>query len=350
MNTQPSMAPGHDRRPMRTRFTDLVGCELPIQQAAFGTLGVELAAGVSAAGGLGMIGAPLASADALSAAFDRVQARTDAPVGVNFVTPFFDLDRDAGALEVAIERASLVEFFYGDPDAELVARIHAGGRLVSWQVGSVGGAIAAARSGCDLVVVQGHEAGGHLTATQALLPLLCEVLDLLDVPVLAAGAITTPRALAAVLAAGAAGGRVGTALIASEEADFHPDYKRAVVAASGTDAVCTDVFAALWPPDAPHRVLRSAIDAVQALDSPTVGTMEIGGQRMAVPRTAGAAPVASATGHIDAMALFAGQGVGSVTALRPAAAIVRGLATGARDLLQSVVGVTGEEEREPLCA
>ena len=314
--------------PMRTNFTDLVSCELPIQQAAFGSLSVELVAAVSAAGGLGMISAPLVSADVLAAAFDEIRVRTDAPVGVNFVVPFFDLARDGATLEVAIERAAVVEFFYGAPESDLVERIHRGGGLASWQVGSVADAVGAARCGCDLVVVQGHEAGGHVAGTHALLPMLCEVLDLIEVPVLAAGGITTPRALAAVLAAGAAGARIGTALVASDEADFHVDYKRAVVAASSADAVYSDVFAAFWP-DAPHRVLRSAIDAVEALDAPTVGAMDLGGQRVEVPRAAGVAPVASATGRIDAMALFAGQGIGSVTAIRPARTIVRDLATGA---------------------
>jgi NAD(P)H-dependent flavin oxidoreductase YrpB (nitropropane dioxygenase family) len=334
MNTGTSTSPLNREDRIRTRFTELVGCEVPIQQAAFGSLSVELVAAVSGAGGLGMIGAPLVSPEALSAAFDRIRAGTDAPVGVNFVAPFFDLTRDAPTLEVAIERGALVEFFYGNPDRDLVNRIHAGGSLASWQVGSVNAAVAAARAGCDLVVVQGHEAGGHLAGTQALLPLLCEVLDLVNIPVLAAGGITTPRALAAALAAGAAGARIGTALVAAEEADFHPDYKRAIVTASSADAVYSDAFAAFWP-DAPHRVLRSAIDAVQALDLPTVGVMEIGGQRIDVPRAAGAAPVASATGHIEAMALFAGQGVGTVTEVRPAATIIRELATGAKNLLRT---------------
>jgi nitronate monooxygenase len=334
MNAEANAVTRYRETSMHTQFTDLVGCEVPIQQAAFGSLSVELVAAVSAAGGLGMIGAPLVSADALSAAFDWIRAKTGAPVGVNFVAPFFDLNRDGAALEVAIERGALVEFFYGDPDNALVDRIHAGGSLASWQVGSVSDALAAARCGCDLVIVQGHEAGGHLAGTHALLPMLCEVLDLVDVPVLAAGGITTPRAMAAVLAAGAAGVRIGTALVASEEADFHPDYKRAVVKASSADAAYSDVFAAFWP-DAPHRVLTSAIDAVQALDAPTVGAMELGAQRIDVPRAAGAAPVASATGHIEAMALFAGQGVGSITEVRPAATIIRELAAGAQHHLHA---------------
>lgn len=320
---------------MRTGFTDLVGCRLPIQQAGFDSLNVDLAAAISGAGGLGMIGAPHVTAEALSEGFERVRAKTDAPVAVNFAVPFFDvgLEQDAAALEVAIEHGVLVEFFYGAPDVELVERIHAGGSLASWQVGSLGEALDAARCGCDLVVVQGHEAGGHVRGTVALLPLLTQALDVLDVPVVAAGGITTPRGLAAVLAAGAAGARIGTVLVASEEADFHPDYKRMVLEASGADdTVYTEVFSAMWP-DAPHRVLRSAVDAVNAIGAPTVGEMEFAGQRLEVPRTAGLAPHAGATGRIDAMALFAGEGVGSVTEIRPAARIVEELVAGAEELL-----------------
>jgi nitronate monooxygenase len=136
MNAEANAVTPYREISMHTQFTDLVGCELPIQQAAFGSLSVELVAAVGAAGGLGMIGAPLVSAHALSAAFDWIRAKTDAPVGVNFVAPFFDLNRDGAVLEVAIERGALVEFFYGDPDNALVDRIHAGGSLASWQVGS----------------------------------------------------------------------------------------------------------------------------------------------------------------------------------------------------------------------
>jgi nitronate monooxygenase len=325
---------------MRTSFTDLIGCRVPIQQAGFDSLNIDLAAAVSGAGGLGMIGAPRVTADALAAGFDRIRETTDAPVAVNFASPFFDLglERDLGALEMAVERGVMVEFFYGDPDIELVKRIHAGGCLASWQVGSMAEALEAVRCGCDMVVVQGTEAGGHVRGASGLLPLLVGVLERVDVPVIAAGGIGTPRALAAVLAAGAAGARLGTALVASEEADFHIDMKRAMVEASGEDTVYTEAFSAMWP-DAPHRVLRSAVDAVEKIETPTVGVMEFGGEQIDVPRTAGIAPHARTTGSIDAMALFAGEGVGSVTAIRPAAEIVQDLVDGARTLLRAAAAL-----------
>jgi NAD(P)H-dependent flavin oxidoreductase YrpB (nitropropane dioxygenase family) len=319
---------------MRTSFTDLVGCRLPIQQAGFDSMNVDLAAAVSEAGGLGMLGAPLVTADALAGAFDRVREKTGAPVAANFAWPFFDIDRDAGVLDVATQRAVMVEFFYGEPNRDVIERIHAGGCLASWQVGSRVEALQAVEYGCDIVVVQGTEAGGHVRGRSGLLPLLCEVLDRVEVPVIAAGGLTTARALSAVLAAGASGGRLGTALVASEEADFHIDFKRAVVGASGEDTVYSEVFSAMWP-DAPHRVLRSAVETVERLDATTVGAMEFGGNKIDLPRMAGFAPHADATGRIDAMALFAGEGVGAITAIRPAGEIVRDLVNGASELLRS---------------
>jgi nitronate monooxygenase len=319
---------------MRTSFTDLIGCRLPIQQAGFDSLNTELAAAVSKVGGLGMIGAPLVTADALAAGFDKIRETTGAPVAVNFASPFFELPRDRAALDTAIERGVMVEFFYGDPDGEIIQRIHDGGSLASWQVGSRAEALQAVELGCDMVVVQGTEAGGHVRGRSGLILLLSEVVDRVEVPVIAAGGISTPRALAAVLAAGAAGARLGTSLAASQEADFHIEMKQAMVGASGEDTVYGETFSAMWP-DAPHRVLRSAIDAVEQVEEPTVGVMEFGGEEIDVPRTAGIAPHARTKGRIEAMALFAGEGVGSITAIRPAAEIVQDMVDGARDLLRA---------------
>src|SRR5262245_33310358 len=94
---------------------------------------------------------------------------------------------------------------------------HAGGALVSLQVGSVNEARAAVDAGVDVIIAQGTEAGGHVRGHSRLPPLLTAILDAVDVPVLAAGAIGHPRALAAVVAAGADGARVGTAVVASHE-------------------------------------------------------------------------------------------------------------------------------------
>src|SRR5262245_64506635 len=106
------------------------------------------------------------------ALLEEMVPRTGGVFGVNFLMPF--LDREC--LAIAARRARVVEFFYGEPDAELVERGHEFGALVSWQVGSLAEALAAERAGCDFVVVQGTEAGGHVRGRTSLLPLLSQVL------------------------------------------------------------------------------------------------------------------------------------------------------------------------------
>ena len=172
--------------------------------------------------------------------------------GVNFLMPFLD----PACVPVAARRARIVEFFYGAPQPQLVDAAHACGALVSWQVGSLEEALAAERAGCDLVVAQGTEAGGHVRGKTSLLPLLSEVLDALRVPVLAAGGIATARDLAAVLACGASGARIGTRFVAAAESGAHPLYVKALLSATRRTPVSREAYSVGWP-DAPHRVLRS---------------------------------------------------------------------------------------------
>jgi NAD(P)H-dependent flavin oxidoreductase YrpB (nitropropane dioxygenase family) len=302
-----------------TRFSNLVGCRLPLQQAPMGGVaaGPGLAGAVCEAGALGMVAGVMMPASALVTVLDAIAERTAAPCGVNFLVPF--VDRECVAL--AASRVRVVDFFYGDPDPALVALAHAGGALAAWQVGSAAEARAAARAGCDLVVAQGVEAGGHVRGRLGLLPLLAEVLGAVDVPVVAAGGIATAAGVAAALAAGADAVRVGTRFIAADEADAHPRYVEAILAARGEDTVLTEAFSVGWP-DAPHRVLRSCVDAATGLTEEVVGETVHGGHTMPVPRWGTAPPGRATTGHVEAMALYAGQGVGAVGAVAPAAAIV----------------------------
>jgi NAD(P)H-dependent flavin oxidoreductase YrpB (nitropropane dioxygenase family) len=313
-----------------TAFTELIGCQVPIQLAAMGGVGTqELAAAVADAGGLGMTSMVTAPADQLASGLERLSATTSGAVGVNFLMPFLD----PAMAEVAASRCRVVEFFYGDPVAGLVDRVHQGGALVSWQVGSVAEARVAVDAGCDLVVAQGSEAGGHVRGRVALLPLLDSVLEAVEVPVVAAGGIGTARGVAAVLAAGAAGARVGTRFVAATESDAHPDYDRALLAADGGDTTLTETFGVAWP-HAPHRVLHSCVDAAAALGDDVVGqTTTADGEVTPVHRFVPSPPTRGTTGFIGAMALYAGQGVGLVCSVAPAGDIVRELVEGAAALL-----------------
>jgi len=285
--------------------------------------GPELAAAVTGAGALGMLGMP-AGADALRGTVEQLRSRTDGPVGINFLMPF--LDRDA--VEVAAELLPLVEFFYGEPDASLVALVHAGGALAAWQVGSLAEAQAAEDAGCDLVIAQGVEAGGHVRGTSARTALLHEVLGVVRVPVVAAGGIGTAEDVGAVLAAGAAAARVGTRFVATAEADAHADYQRALVTAEAHDTVLTTAFSVLWP-DAPHRVLAASVRAAEAHPGDDVGfTPAPDGARMPIPRLSPIPPSRTTEGTVGAMALYAGESVSAVRAVAGAADVVRELAAG----------------------
>src|SRR5436190_18922002 len=243
---------------MPTAFTELVGSRLPLQLAPMGG-GVgtpELALAVCRAGGLGMV-----SSTYFQPLEDQLRflgQEAAAPYGVGFFA--FALPRRTAELELAASRARVVDVFWGEPDPAAVARIHAGGALALWQVGSYDEAAAAADAGCDVVVAQGVEAGGHVRGTTPLLALLDEVLSRIEVPVVAAGGISSAARVREVLAAGAAGVRVGTRLLATTESAAHPDYVAALLAAGGDDTELTTAFEVGWP-DAPHRVIRGALTA-----------------------------------------------------------------------------------------
>jgi len=303
-----------------TRFTDLLDCRLPIQQAPMGCVSSDppLPVAVAEAGGNGMLSGVLQPPDLLAATLD---ALPPAAIGVNFLVPFL-LDRTV--VEVAAARAPLVDFFWGEPDPSLVELVHAGGGLASWQVGSVEEARAAAAAGCDIVVAQGVEAGGHVRGQLGLLPLLDGVLDAVDIPVVAAGGIATARGVAAVLAAGADAARVGTRFVATHEAlevGAHQEYVEALLGASGDDTVLTDAFSMMWPA-APHRVLTKCVTAASRSDREPVGETTLGGVTFPVTRWSVVSPNASTTGDIGAMALYAGQGVGAVDRVQPAGEVV----------------------------
>jgi nitronate monooxygenase len=310
---------------VETAFTRLVGCRLPLQQAGMGgTATPELAAAVAEAGALGMLGVAGLPPDAVAAAIQAVAARTSRPFGVNFLMRF--LDREA--VIAAAGRSRVVEFFYGDPDPDLVALAHAAGALVSWQVGSIDEARAAADAGCDLVVVQGVEAGGHLRGDAELFPLLNGVLEVVTLPVVAAGGLGTAEAVAAVLAAGASAARVGTRFLGAEEANVHRVYLDALIRARAEDTVLTTTFSNLWP-NAPHRVLKSCVTAARELKDDPVGETELApGMKIPVPRLSTPSPGRSTTGHVEAMAHYAGQSVDHVRRQMPAASIVAELTEG----------------------
>ena len=312
---------------LETSFTRLIGCRHPIQLAPIG--GLNLVAAVADAGGLGMLATHVPSAAELEAGLDALAARTRGVFGVNFLMPFLD----RASLEIAARRARVVEFFYGDPDAALVKTAGASGALVGWQAGSLAEAVAAENAGCDFIVAQGSEAGGHVRGASSLLPLLAQVVSALRVPVVAAGGIATARDLAAVLACGASAARIGTRFVASLESDAHPNYIAALLAARAEDTCLTETFSAGWP-NAPHRVLRSAINAAAQFSGEVAGVTQFRGRDLPIPRFSTFPPTKETTGQVDAMALYAGESVANIDSVKSAAEIIGELCGGAERLLE----------------
>jgi nitronate monooxygenase len=313
---------------LHTRFTELVGCEVPIQLAPMGTICTpELVAAVTHAGGMGMTSMPMAPPEAIAEVLDHVAAAAKGPFGFNALIPFLDPE----LVDAAAPRCRVVDFYHGDPDAALVDRVHKHDALAGWQVGSVADARAAADAGCDVLVVRGTEGGGRMHGTRSLWPLLVEVLGVVDVPVVAAGGIAEGRGVAAALAAGAAGVRMGTRFVATPESGAHPAYKDAIAAAGAVDTVLTDAFRVMWPSEqASSRVLRSALERARTLpeDAP-VGKMTMGPMTVDIPRFGIPPPTATAEGEVGAMALYAGESVASIDAIEPAGELVRRIAADA---------------------
>jgi nitronate monooxygenase len=151
---------------LKTKFTELTGCRVPIQMAAIGSLArPPLAAAISNAGGLGMLQLSGFTQAQASRWLEEVRKRTGGVFGANFIVTeawYPDLEELRGVVETASKQARVVEFFYRQPDSSLVDLVHKNGALASWQVGSNDEAVAAAKAGCDLIVAQGIEAGGHI--------------------------------------------------------------------------------------------------------------------------------------------------------------------------------------------
>lgn len=216
-----------------------------------GVAGWRLAAAVSEAGGLGVLGAAMMPPDRMREEIRRIREHTDRPFGVDLLlaegTPMVDeLMQVIFEEEVPVFVSGL-----GDPGA-WVAPMHERGMKVIALVGNSRQALRCARSGVDVVVAQGHEAGGHTgkIPTFVLVPLVVDTVA--PVPVVAAGGVGDGRALAAALMLGAEGVLAGTRFIACEEAACHDNYKTKLTEITEADTVVTRAYTGK-----PCRVVRN---------------------------------------------------------------------------------------------
>ena len=224
---------------MRTRLTEMLQIEHPVMLAGMGGVSYSrLVAAVSEAGGIGTLGASTMSADELPREIADVRTRTSKPFGVDLLTALPG-QVERGIDDVIAGGASLFVAGLGVP-RDVVDRLHSHGVLVASMCGKVRHAVAAVESGVDLVIAQGTEGGGH-TGTVATMALVPQVVDAVAgrVPVVAAGGLFDGRGLAACLALGADGVWIGTRFIATLEARAVDGYRETLVATDEDGTVVT---------------------------------------------------------------------------------------------------------------
>src|SRR5437879_6178306 len=227
---------------MHTRLTEMLGIEHPVMLAGMGGVSYHaVVAAVSDAGGFGTLGAATMASDELEREMTAVRAATDKPFGVDLLAALPErMLQDAH--KVVTGGATLFVAGLGVP-RDVVKILHDDNVLVASMCGKVRHAIAAVEAGCDFVIAQGTEAGGH-TGQVATMPLVPLIVDAVGerVPVVAAGEIFDGRGLAAALALGADGVWVGTRFIATPEARTTPGYKEALVGTAEDGTVVSRAY------------------------------------------------------------------------------------------------------------
>lgn len=308
---------------IRTALTEAFGLEYPIVLAPMGpgssvggVGGGRLAAAVSNAGGLGLVGGGYGDPDWMHAQLALVQAETERPWGIGLITWY--ITREAVDLALRYHPAAVLLSF-GDIRPYAPA-IKAAGCTLLCQIQEVEAAREAVAAGADIIVAQGSEAGGHV-ASRATLPLVPAVVDAVaPVPVLAAGGIADGRGLAAALMLGAHGVMMGTRFSAASESLTHDRAKARLVAARAADTAETHVFDiirgyAAFPEQYTARVLRNDFVAhwhgredalVAALDTETPAYQR-----------------AFQDGDFDTAVIFAGEAVDLIDSVVPAGELVQ---------------------------
>jgi nitronate monooxygenase len=302
---------------IQTSITKLFGIEHPVLLAPMGSVaGGALAAAVSRAGGLGIIGGGYGDRAQLEGEF---MAAGNTPVGVGFIT--WSLAKQPQLLDMALERAPKALFLPFGELAPFADKIKRAGVTLIAQVQTLEQARRALGEGADVLVAQGTEAGGH-GSTRATLPLVPAVVDIAGgKPVLAAGGIADGRGLAAALMLGAAGAVCGTVFYAAAESTAHPNAKRTTVASTGDNTergTSVDVVRGFdWPAQWNIRTLRNSFTERWSRD-PAGLTANLAGERERFL-------AARDAGETDIAPVIVGEGVDLVREVLPAADIVRNM-------------------------
>lgn len=309
-----------------TELCDLLGIKYPIIQGGMAWVATaELAAAVSNAGGLGIIGAGNAPSNAVRAQIRKAKALTDKPFGVNvyFMSPYVD-----DVMDVVIEeRVAVVTTGAGNP-GKYIPRLKEAGIKVIPVIASVALAQRLEKIGVDALIAEGMECGGHIgeLTTMALVP---QVVDAVKIPVIAAGGIADGRGFIAALSLGAKGVQMGTRFVCAKECTVHNNYKTAIINAKDRSTVVTG-----RPTGHPVRVLKNKLTRqFELLEKNGADLKDI--EALGVGRLRAAA----VEGDVENGSVMAGQIAGLIGDIKPAADIINDIVNEAKALLNKMAGV-----------
>ncbi|MGQ0824395.1 MAG: NAD(P)H-dependent flavin oxidoreductase [Actinomycetota bacterium] len=321
---------------MRTRLTDMLGVEHPVMLAGMGGVSfARLVAAVSDAGGFGTLGAATMGPEELVDEMRQVRGLTSKPFGVDLLAALPERMVE-GSKQVVEGGASLFVAGLGVP-RDIIATLHDGNVLVASMCGKVRHAIAAVEAGCDFVIAQGTEAGGH-TGTVATFPLVPQIVDAVGdrVPVVAAGGIFDGRGLAASITLGADGVWLGTRFIATPEARTVPGYKEALLRTPEDGTVVSRGFTGKtlravrneWTQHIEEHPEELAPFPEQMMRAVQAGALHLGGDE-------------KADVDPDKECYPAGQGVGAIHDLIPAGELVHQIVADAERALARAARLSG---------
>jgi nitronate monooxygenase len=303
---------------MKTEITRLFGISYPLVLAPMtGTATATLAAAVSQAGGLGMIGTMAQGSNWLAQQVEEVRAATSSPFGIGFIQWVIEQRPEMWEEALAL-RPHAVSLSFGAPEA-YIEKAKMAGIQVLYQAQTVDLARRAARAGADAVVAQGTEAGGHTgsISTLALVPAVVDAVH--PVPVIAAGGIADGRGVAAAFMLGAEGIWMGTRFVASDEAMSHTNAKQRIVHAQADDTVLTHVYDIVqglaWPDEFAGRAIQNDFTE-RWHEHESELTHETVAQREAVAS-------AQSAGDFSLAVIYAGEASGLIHDVRQAGEIVR---------------------------
>jgi len=307
----------------RTVLCDLLGIEYPILQGGMAwTATGELAAAVSEAGGLGIIGAGFAPDDWVLAEIRKVKALTNKPFGVNIMlmSPFVDKVMEI----IAEERVPLITTGAGNPGKYVAAMKLAGTKIIP-VVASVALAKRLEKQGVDALIAEGGESGGHI-GELCTMPLVPQIVDAVDIPVVAAGGIADGRGLVAALALGAVGVQMGTRFMCAAECTVSPNIKQAIIKAKDRDTVVTGRSTG-HPVRCLENKFTREFEKKEKSGAPVEELEEFGTGRL---------KLAMVDGDVQQGSVMSGQIAGWVSREEPAAAIIQDIIQGGRAVLDEI--------------